>query len=975
MAAQLTVIPIFYDVQPSDVRKQEGHFGEMFSKHDSDRVQIWRQALRDAANLSGFDLKNVANGHEAKCIDIVVKEIRSKLPHTISSVDEPLVGMKCRIEEVTSLLDVESNAVRKVGIWGLGGIGKTALARAVFNKISHQFEVACFLDNIGEVLRKDGLKCLQEQFLSKALMVDDLQIMNVNERFNLSKRLCFKCVLLVLDDVDHLDQLEVLAGTHCLFGPRSKIIITTRDRHLLVAHGVDEIYEVRLLNDGEAIQLFNLKAFKDIRPTDDLVGLSDQVIRFAGGLPLALKVLGSTLYGENFAFWRASLEKLSKEGPDGDILKKLKISFDSLDKSVQETFLDIACFFEGQEKEHVSRILDSCDFYPDRSIPILVHRSLIYVSKENNLCMHQLIQKMGRHIDRGKPRRLWLTDDVVRVLKSSTGTKNIEGISLCPQGERKLVDIATEAFRAMHKLRLLEVHNVLTPRVPEYLPSELRWLIWEEFPSESLPPRFEAENLVGLQLYKSSIERPWRGGKMMEKLKYIDLSYSQKLIRTPDFTWTPNLKQLILRWCENLVEVHRSLGFLKRLGCLDLYGCSNLKSLPNSIQSESLEAFDLNHCNKIKKFPEISVIMKHLSELRLVRTAIRELPSSIEHLPNLALIWLNSCKNLTNLPSTFCKLKRLKKLYIYYCLKFDKLPEDLGYLESLEELTLEETAIKEVPSSIEHLSRLVSLDLISCKNLLSLPSAICKLKCLEALRLSVCTKLETLPEEFGSLESLETLSLSGTAITQLPLSIGGLNKLSELSIDKSPQSSKSPFQFLFPAKRKWQEDSTMSLVLLSVLDLHSLSHLDLSHCNLSDGAFPSDLESICSLEILILNGNYFSNIPSLSQLSQLSILHLDDCKMLYALPELPSSIKALSANDCPSLRLFADQFTNSKNMCCLSLRNCLQLLKEAVNGESKNIASTLWQRIIQVLYFIYMYNFHSLFFLGVNVHKVLGTGH
>ncbi|KAM7461539.1 hypothetical protein LguiA_029660 [Lonicera macranthoides] len=506
MAAQLTVIPIFYDVQPSDVRKQEGHFGEMFSKHDSDRVQIWRQALRDAANLSGWDLKNFANGHEAKCIDIVVKEIRSKLPHTISSVDEPLVGMKCRIEEVTSLLDVESNAVRKVGIWGLGGIGKTALARAVFNKISHQFEVACFLDNIGEVLRKDGLKCLQEQFLSKALMVDDLQIMNVNERFNLSKRLCFKCVLLVLDDVDHLDQLEVLAGTHCLFGPRSKIIITTRDRHLLVAHGVDEIYEARLLNDGEAIQLFNLKAFKDIRPTDDLVGLSDQVIRFAGGLPLALKVLGSTLYGENFAFWRASLEKLSKEGPDGDILKKLKISFDSLDKSVQETFLDIACFFEGQEKEHVSRILDSCDFYPDRSIPILVHRSLIYVSKENNLCMHQLIKKMGRHIDRGKPRSLWLTDDVVRVLKSSTGTKNIEGISLCPQGERKLVDIATEAFRAMHKLRLLEVHNVWTPQVPEYLPSELRWLIWEEFPSKSLPLRFEGENLVGLQLYKSSIE-------------------------------------------------------------------------------------------------------------------------------------------------------------------------------------------------------------------------------------------------------------------------------------------------------------------------------------------------------------------------------------------------------------------------------------------------------------------------------------
>ncbi|KAM7465514.1 hypothetical protein LguiB_013076 [Lonicera macranthoides] len=94
------------------------------------------------------------------------------------------------------------------------------------------------------------------------------------------------------------------------------------------------------------------------------------------------------------------------------------------------------------------------------------------------------------------------------------GTKNIEGILMHPQCELKHTDIAIEAFKDMQKLRLLEVHNVCTPRVPEYLPSQLRWLIWEEFPSKSLPPRFEANNLVGLQLHCSSIERPWRGEKM-----------------------------------------------------------------------------------------------------------------------------------------------------------------------------------------------------------------------------------------------------------------------------------------------------------------------------------------------------------------------------------------------------------------------------------------------------------------------------
>ncbi|KAM7460204.1 hypothetical protein LguiB_036398 [Lonicera macranthoides] len=85
-------------------------------------------------------------------------------------------------------------------------------------------------------------------------------------------------------------------------------------------------------------------------------------------------------------------------------------------------------------------------------------------------------------------------------------TKNIEGILLDSRGERKHIDIAIDAFREMHKLRLLQVQNLWTPRVPEYLPSELRWLIWDKFPSESLPPSFELDNLVGLQLYCSSIE-------------------------------------------------------------------------------------------------------------------------------------------------------------------------------------------------------------------------------------------------------------------------------------------------------------------------------------------------------------------------------------------------------------------------------------------------------------------------------------
>ncbi|KAM7473443.1 hypothetical protein LguiB_020686 [Lonicera macranthoides] len=138
-----TVIPIFYDVEPSDVRKQEGYFGEMFRKHDSNRVQIWRKTLTNATNLSGLQLNKTADGQTN--------------PTSICSY-----------------------------------------------------------------------------------------------------------------------QLEALAGSHEWFGPGSRIIITTRDRKLLVEHNEVQIYDTRLLDYVEATKLFRWKAFNDMCPAEDFEELSFQ---------------------------------------------------------------------------------------------------------------------------------------------------------------------------------------------------------------------------------------------------------------------------------------------------------------------------------------------------------------------------------------------------------------------------------------------------------------------------------------------------------------------------------------------------------------------------------------------------------------------------------------------------------------------------------------------------------------------------
>ena len=123
-----------------------------------------------------------------------------------------------------------------------------------------------------------------------------MDIQDVDEGvFIIKNRLHCKKILLTLDDVDDLKQLEKLAGGHNWFGPGSRIIITTRNKSLLETHDVNEIYEVKTLNDGEALQLFSLKAFGKGHPDVDYMELSQDFVSYSHGLPLALELLGLSL--------------------------------------------------------------------------------------------------------------------------------------------------------------------------------------------------------------------------------------------------------------------------------------------------------------------------------------------------------------------------------------------------------------------------------------------------------------------------------------------------------------------------------------------------------------------------------------------------------------------------------------------------------------------------------------------------------
>ncbi|XP_071920263.1 TMV resistance protein N-like [Coffea arabica] len=861
-----TVLPVFYYVDPSVVRRQKGSFDRAFVKHedeieDKERIQKWRAALTEAASISGWDVPKTADGHESKCIQEIVEYVVTKLERVVAIEAKNQVGIDSRVQRVNALLNLGSGKVQFIGIWGMSGIGKTTIAWAVFNRISTHFEGAIFLEDVRK--QSESLKNLQEEILSKILCLKDLRISSVLEGSKMIQtRLCCKKVLIVLDDVDHLSQLEALAGMHEWFGDGSRIIITTKNKHLLVTHGVDKMHKMKVLNEYEANQLFSWHAFKKDYPAKDYEELSIEIVHYAGCLPLALKVLGSFLYGREMAEWRSEVERL-KRIPEDEIMEKLKVSFNGLKEVEKEIFLDIACFFEGKKKDYIRRVLDSFNFCPDIHINVLIQKSLITLSR-GRILMHCLIQEMGWNIVRekapdepGKHSRLWVAEEICDVLARDKATENIVGMWLDLPSPQDVV-IKNEAFEKMKKLRLLKINNACVSCCPNCIPNEIRWLNWHGYPSKSLPESFQPEKLVGLKLQYSRVIQLWKGIKLLDKLKYMNLSYSQKLIRTPDFTGIPNLKRLILEGCSSLTEIHPSAGYLKRLQKFNLRNCTNLRSLPKKIIWESLEVMILSGCSKVGEFPEILGTMDHLKAVYLEATAIKELPPSIEHLTSLVLLNLSYCESLTSLPSGLCRLKCLEALVLSGCSKLDRLPEELGHVLSLEELYVDETAISEPPSSIVLLKNLKTLSFRGCK-------AMASRKCRASLP-------------------------------------------SWLLGQKS-------------------QDST-GLVFPSVSGLNSLAKLDLSDCNLSDKGLPCDLGSLSLVELNLGKNNFTSiSAANIKNLSRLRILELVGCKRLEILPELPPCIEEVYADNCTSLQSATD-LTKHGLLHRISFSNCFKLLQD-----------------------------------------------
>eukprot|EP00257_Ricinus_communis_P025629 XP_025013043.1 TMV resistance protein N-like [Ricinus communis] len=229
-------------------------------------------------------------------IEVIMKKLNQISPNYYS---RGLVGLESRVQEIESLLCLRSSSVRKVGIWGMGGLGKSTLARAIYDRIAPQFESCCFLSNAREQLQRYTLAQLQNQLFSTLL--EEQSTLYLRLSF-IKDRLRRKRVLIVIDDADNSTKLqELLIDSESDYvGSGSRIIITSRDKQVLKITFVDEISEMEALNEYKALHLFSLKAFKQENPPSDHRMLQvERVVKYAKGNPLAVTVLGSPLFGKS----------------------------------------------------------------------------------------------------------------------------------------------------------------------------------------------------------------------------------------------------------------------------------------------------------------------------------------------------------------------------------------------------------------------------------------------------------------------------------------------------------------------------------------------------------------------------------------------------------------------------------------------------------------------------------------------------
>ncbi|KAG0622261.1 hypothetical protein M758_3G084900 [Ceratodon purpureus] len=881
------VIPVFYGVEPVDLRWVEnGPFAEAFEKHKSrgrteTKMQEWRDALQALSEITGFRSADYKHDEALLKRDVVNEVSRLTPSNQPVEVEQFRVGLDGSVSRCIQILEEMGAGPGMLGLVGMGGIGKTTLAREIYNHFVAQrrFKHMTFLEIHRDSSTSNAeVRPTQSMDLRKQLLWDLLSVPDNSSKSNYSswfqKLSTLGPVFIAVDDVHKLGQFEELIPFTSALHPDSRIVVTSRDRGVLnTVAGRSKlnhhVFDVCPLDWNEANLLFNWHAFQAKEAAKGYESVAKDVVRACSGVPLALKVVGSSLFdkqldGDMETIWREALLELRK---NRDVMGVLRWSYDSLEEWEKHMFLDITCLFHGRSKEEAFAYWGSCKDClscggvpaPHTSLRNLINKNLVMPIQDFNLRggfkVHDLLKELGQEIGMKTKRHFVNGTDAEAIVTKNQGSENTMGLNL--EGSR------IQVFEAENFTSMPNLHYLQLPRGCKIngdlksISSDLRLLQWQAMPYTRVPAGLNLCHLIELDFSEStSLAELWtKSNKSLEScsnLRVLNLNYCTSITRLPD-SMGQSIQDLWLESCEKLEMLPPSIQHLTGLTSLDLNNCESLKALPDSIGALSN--------------------LKYLSAYGC--TSLQALPTSIGLLSSLLILFIEANIEDIGIGSAWTRLLELR---LQNC---GGLGSRLDYdaMKSLEELTLQDSVLTKLPESMGKLIRLRELD-IRCERLQCLPNSIGDLKMLKTLELSQCHSLTRLPKSLGAISSLERLRITNCAIRKLPKSLGLLPKLRDFRIRDCKNLQKLPSSIRFP----------QSLRVFEFVDCGSREAMGASSTGLQDLLECGALETPRGLTIQ--SSTFTEVVESLGQsvpLDQLAV----SCERVQCLPNAFGYLKKL----------------------------------------------------------------------------------
>jgi Leucine-rich repeat (LRR) protein len=790
----------------------------------------------------------------------VGREWDQPLPE-VHDIPQAMFGLESYVKRVEALvISKESDAApQHVGVWGMGGVGKTLLLQRVDESpnVKGHFQGAEFIWlTVGQT---PDIMALYRTVSKKMHLDPELHVNPEDYKRYLHTHFRQKRVFLVLDDVWEDKAFESLDLAK---GRGSVTLLSTRNQSLLDrASPYISQEHMTPLSKEDSWSLFCVYAFRPPSHVPcELKALALSMAEECQGLPLALKVIGRAMFGETLpGQWKLLLkrrrESRMQEGTvEEGLYERLKLGYDLLsedDERLKDCFLYFAAFPED----------DQIAF--DEILWGWIGEGLVprnggddpradAVSLLQKLWKRSFIEiELNVKISGGKGVRWCKLHDVMRdlafyILEKESGTSPAKQLYLYRSGQN-LKEFPQE-WQVISKARRLSLRRNNLKTLPRrFCAPDLLSLLLGENPIVSLPGSFL-----------------WKCGK----LRVLDLSQG------------------------NFWNLPEELGNLKNLVWLHLSGCHNLEILPDAVRNlHLLKCLDLRSCRKLKYLPE-----------------------ELGNLKNLVWLHLSDCHNLEILPDAVRNLHLLKCLDLRFCWRLKYLPEQLGDLTNLVRLKLFDCNNLEVlPDTIRKLHVLKCLDVGYCHKLKYLPSGIVNLTSLQKLFTNGCDNLtwaEHTPASMATAESLCHVYPTVGASLEDICRLGVLTKLS-IFVGENPEV-ELPHNICTLANLKFLElalgnvkvlPAGMSycfrqLQTLRLFGLYNLEYLPNSFT--CCGAFPA------LIEFEITGCSSLVEFPEVDEgaLPKLGTLYVEECDSLETLPlslEVLTSLTSLILCNCEKI--------------------------------------------------------------------------